>query len=732
MLASSETPRWRDVKARPPAPRRILVAGALVIVFLLAASGLTIWQMRQHDIAEAKRELTTLDILLAEESERATQSVDLILTSLRDAMLAEGVSGPGALARTQSGVRTYDLLRSRLAGVPQLDAITVIDATGKLVNFSRFFPIPDVDVSDRDYFTALRDNPRDVAFLSAPVENRGTGTWTIYLARRITGASGEFLGLVLGAMNLGYFEDLYRSLHVGPGGAVSLWRTDGTLLARYPSLPGIGHTFKIQSFSGILRVGEPVVYEVRASIDSRSRIVATVAARQFPIVINVTETFDQVLEDWRDTAALMGAGTALAVLLTLAIVWLLMRQFATYEALAAATAAREQAEEQLRQSQKLEVVGQLTGGIAHDFNNLLTAVLGNLELLLTNVGDEDQRLKRWARNGLEAARRGAMLTQRLLAFSRRQPLDPKTTDVCQLLVSMSDLLRRTLGETVEVETVVAAGLWSAFVDVNQLDSAILNIAINARDAMEGRGRLTIEAANAVLDAAYGAANGDVAPGDYVVISLSDTGKGIAKDVIDKVFEPFFTTKPIGQGTGLGLSQVYGFVKQTGGHIKIYSEVGQGTSVKLYLPRSLDPAATAREAQGDPESLRGRGQRILVVEDDAEVRLYSVETLEQFGYRVDAAQDAAGALAILRDVPDIDLLFTDVGLPGRNGRELATEALRLRPTLKVLFTTGYARNAIVHHGRLDAGVQLITKPFTRAELANKIRLVFGQVEAEAQG
>jgi CheY-like chemotaxis protein len=322
---------------------------------------------------------------------------------------------------------------------------------------------------------------------------------------------------------------------------------------------------------------------------------------------------------------------------------------------------------------------------------------------------------------MRGADRAASLTQRLLAFSRRQPLDPKSVDVGRLVTGMSELLRRTLGEQIAIETVLAGGLWRVHVDPNQLEIGILNLAVNARDAMPKGGKLTIETANAYLDEAYAASQAEVVPGQYVVVSISDTGTGMSREVQAHAFEPFYTTKDIGQGTGLGLSQVYGFVKQSGGHVRLYSEEGLGTTVRLYLPRLLSDEGGATEQAATHHAPHSRsGETILVVEDDEDVRAHSTGILRELGYVVLMAPAAAVALQILREHPEIELLFTDVGLPGgMNGRQLADEARKLRPDLKVLFTTGYARNAIVHDGRLDPGVSLLTKPFTFAALAAKL-------------
>jgi PAS domain S-box-containing protein len=384
-------------------------------------------------------------------------------------------------------------------------------------------------------------------------------------------------------------------------------------------------------------------------------------------------------------------------------------------------------EDALRQAQKMEAVGQLTGGVAHDFNNLLQIIIGNLDTIRRNLPAELTRLQRASNNAMAGAQRAAALTQRLLAFSRRQPLDPKPIDVNALVNGLSQLVHRTLGETIAVESVLGAGLWRVEVDPNELEAAILNLAVNARDAMADGGRLTIETANAHIDQSYASTHAEVVPGQYVSVSVSDTGSGMDAKTIAQAFEPFFTTKPIGKGTGLGLSQVYGFVKQSGGHVKIYSELGQGTTVKIYLPRLSGEAVQAQEEQAGPIPDGSAEETILVVEDDDDVRTYSVESLRELGYRVIEAHDGPSALRLLERQERVDLLFTDVVLPSNmTGAQVAAQARGMRPNLKVLFTTGYARNAIIHQGRLDKGVQLITKPFSFADLASKIRDVLDGV------
>jgi PAS domain S-box-containing protein len=382
--------------------------------------------------------------------------------------------------------------------------------------------------------------------------------------------------------------------------------------------------------------------------------------------------------------------------------------------------ALEEARQALFQSQKMEAVGQLTGGVAHDFNNLLTVIIGGLDTISRSKLVENTRVARALEMSRHAADRAITLTSRLLAFSRKQPLQPTPTDLNKLVRDMTDLLHRTLGEHIELEGVLSPRLWTAEVDQNQLESAILNLAVNARDAMRGGGKLTVETANTYLDAHYTAHDAEVIPGQYVMVSMTDNGSGIAKEILSKVFEPFFTTKEVGRGTGLGLSQVYGFVKQSGGHVTIYSEKGQGTCVKLYFPRYRGDGVAEEQPLDEDQPGAEADEVVLVVEDSADVRAFSVMSLSELGYTVREATDAESALRILESDQRVDLLFTDVVLPGKSGRFLADAAAQARPGLKILFTTGYSRNAILHHGRLDADVQLLPKPFTFEQLASRVR------------
>lgn len=395
-----------------------------------------------------------------------------------------------------------------------------------------------------------------------------------------------------------------------------------------------------------------------------------------------------------------------------------------------AQAALKRTEQALQQAQKMEAIGKLTGGIAHDFNNLLQIIAGNLHLIATDVvGNE--RAERRVAGALGGVSRGAKLASHLLAFGRRQALDPKVVNIGKLLFSMEDMLRRSLGDAIEIETIVSGGLWNTLVDVTQVENAVLNLSINARDAMNEAGKLTIEIGNAFLDDAYARNHTEVTPGQYVMLAVTDTGSGMTPEILRQAFDPFFSTKPEGQGTGLGLSMVYGFVKQSGGHITIYSEIGYGTTVKLYLPRALE----SEDALAPPvaEAIVGGSETILVVEDDEDLCETVVEMLAELGYHILKVNEAAGALAIIQSGVKIDLLFTDVVMPGvLRSPDMVRKARECLPNLAVLYTSGYTQNAIVHGGRLDPGVELLSKPYTREALAHKIRHVINNQKQREHG
>jgi two-component system NtrC family sensor kinase len=514
------------------------------------------------------------------------------------------------------------------------------------------------------------------------------------------------------------------------------------VLARFPAIEKAGLRLSPTSpiFQHIKNRRESGTLTAVSALDGKERIFAF---RKLPRI----EAYASTGIDVADINAAWLGGMARHLIFglpaTIAVIGLCLmalrraqREARANEMLVQEIARREATEDALRQAQKMEAVGRLTGGIAHDFNNLLTAIIGNLDLALRRLPEGD-RIRNWLTNSRKASERAATLVQRLLAFSRQHPLEVKSVEINRLVQDMSDLLGRTLGETVTIETVLAGGVWKAALDPNQLENTILNLAVNARDAMKDGGRLTIETANCHLDEHYVAQSGaEIAPGQFVMVAVSDSGSGMSQDVMNRAFEPFFTTKPVGAGTGLGLSQAYGFVKQSGGHIRIYSEVGVGTTIKLYFPRLAGqpdiPVWSTREPNAAAAEPAARGETVLVVEDNEQVNKLAVETLEERGYKVISAGDGPSALQRLDGVANIDLLLTDVVLPnGMNGRQLAEEITRRRPAIKVLYITGYTRNAIIHHGRLDPDIDLLTKPFTADALARKIRTILDGVARPAK-
>ena len=465
-------------------------------------------------------------------------------------------------------------------------------------------------------------------------------------------------------------------------------------------------------YGGVLRTGVPIRFERELVATGRHLELAAFRIEP-PSRRQVAVLFQDITARKRAEAVLQNLNETLEV------------------RVAEAIAERKNAEDALRQSQKMEAVGQLTGGIAHDFNNLLTGIIGSLELLEVRLRQgRTSEIHRYVAAAQGASKRAAALTHRLLAFSRRQTLDPKPTDVNRLVMDMEELIRRTVGPQIALEVVTAGGLWSALIDASQLESALLNLCINARDAMPEGGRITIETANKWLDD-QAAGGRDLPPGQYLSLCVTDTGTGMTPDVIARAFDPFFTTKPIGQGTGLGLSMVYGFVRQSGGQVRIYSEVGCGTTMCLYLPRHYGSSSEIAASTRPVSSVREpTGKTVLIVDDEPSVRMLVTEVLEELGFSSIEASDGPTGLRILESDAAVDLLITDVGLPGGiNGRQLADAARMARPQLRVLFITGYAENAIISSGHLAPGMRILTKPFVMTALANRINEMIGDDRKE---
>jgi two-component system NtrC family sensor kinase len=623
--------------------------------------------------------------------------------------------------RTEPTIRTNqaelsERLKQFVNALPDIGSIWILNAKGDAIVSSLLFPIPPaVNAPERAYLKSQL--AQDSNFhVGEVLRIQMTGRLIFPVSKWRTDTSGTFSGITEISALPEAFERFYEPLAARTSASFALIRDDGAVLARYPvpTTPGI----KLDASTGFAQTvarnpagGE---YTSVSGIDQLERRFAVRKLEGFPIYVTSSLETRDIVQGWLWH---MGGHLVFGVPATAFFIALILLAMRTTSELYAEAERREAAEAGLRQSQKMEAVGQLTGGVAHDFNNLLTIILGNLQLALRHA--PEGRQQRLLANVYHAAERAAELTKRLLAFSRNQPLNPRPIDVNRLVADMSDLLGRTLGETILIETVRGGGLWLTEVDQVELESALLNLAINARDAMPAGGKLTIETGNAFLDEAYCATVEGVKPGQYAMISMTDTGTGMSQEVIAKAFDPFFTTKPAGAGTGLGLSQVHGFVRQSGGHIRIYSEVGEGTTVKVYLPRSFN---RLKETQSEPkteQTRKGGLETVLVVEDDPDVRSFVTETLRGLNYRVLEAADGESAMALVHQPGAIDLLLTDVVMPGMNGRALGEAARQHRPRLKVLYMTGYSRNAIVHQGRLDAGVALIQKPFSESALASRV-------------
>jgi two-component system NtrC family sensor kinase len=652
------------------------------------------------------------------EAQKTFLLVDLALNTIGDRIA--GMSGTDIMQRQE---QIHASLETLVREIPVIQSIWIYDNTGGVLVSSWMQPPPDRDFSDRDFFrTHLK--PGSGTYYGQVYQSLFDARPFFTVSRRIE-HGGEFVGVLEVSVLPSNFFQFFSTLAYTEEVQYALIRSDSLVLVRYPAAPS-GATNRLDEHTGFRRSIEqsPLggIYIATSPIDHVERHIAYRRFGETPLYLTAGIATSAIRTDliWTMAAHLI-YGIPVTLILFLTLFAVLRRT----ERLYAEIDRRSAAEDALRQSQKLDAIGHLTGGVAHDFNNLLTVIIGNLETAQRQLESWTEgaqvKLARRLDHAMQGAQRAATLTKRLLAFSRQQPLNPIPLDVNRTLNGLAEFLRRALGEDVSLEIVGGAGVWPVEADLAELEAVVLNLGLNARDAMPEGGKLTIEASNSYLDEVYCRQSGDVRPGQYVQIAVTDTGSGMSKEVIERAFEPFFTTKQSGQGTGLGLSQVYGFVKQSGGHVKIYSEVGEGTTIKVYLPRSARKSAAGEDVKSEPT--RGRlDECILVVEDDADVRGYVVETLGTLGYGVLEAADADDALRLLRETKAVHLLLTDVVMPGMNGRKLADEARLQQPSLKVLYMTGYSRNAIVHQGRLDPDVDLIQKPLTSEQLATAVRKV----------
>lgn len=698
----------------------LLAATVLVPLVLFAGASWMAYGETQRQYEE--RVSRTLDLLYV--GARATFETQQLVVSNVLGLIDDFSDGE----IRQNEARLHEQLQHLVRRLPQVEDVFVLDRNGLPLVAANVYPLPaNVSAADRPYFIAHRDG-REARYVSETFRSRIKGSEIFQYSERRLRPDGGFDGVVLVAIPPAYFGKLFEQAAEADHYTTSLIRADGELLARFPAYTG--SVTRLEASSSFMRAIAASPDGGRYSTPSGAfdGIARTVVYRKLPdlpVYVAVGVARDAMLQAWLHR---MGSHLLFGLPATLALFALALlasrraaRQGETLERLREEQIKRTAAEESLRQSQKMTAVGQLTAGIAHDFNNLLTGIGGAIEMIGRRVPEPTPEVVRFLELARTGVARAATLTQRMLAFSRQQPLQIEAIDANRLVTGMSELLRRTLGETVQIETVLSGGLWRAKADPTQLEAAVLNLAINARDAMPGGGTLTIETANAHLDDAYAAANAEVTPGQFVMIAVSDTGTGMDQQTIARAFEPFFTTKERGQGTGLGLSMTFGYVKQIGGHLKIYSELGHGTTVKLYLPRAHMEVGALPELAQAASVASGTGPITLVVEDDPVVRDFAVAACRECGCSVYEAGDGEQALRILEQHGDIQLLFTDVGLPGgMNGRQLAGLATTRRPDLKVLYMTGYTANAIVHHGVIDAGVNFLGKPFSVSALAAKIK------------
>jgi len=710
----------KEMQARTTTVRQLQFLAAASLLLPLLFFTFAGWVSYRATQALAHERIGRLLDVMQEQALKAFQSTNLAIDTI-DSLLA----GRSESAIKSDEMQLHQRLREILATLPEVQSIWIFGPTGHPQVITRDFPAPYAeDFATLDYFLVPRDGPAGVYIGSVHQSASGGQPYFTFDRARRNG-DGTFAGVIELSLLPSDFSRFYGQLANSPGLLFAMVRDDGTMLARFPP-PREGQQTLSENSGFRKALAANAAAGTYTSISAAGNVMRHVVYRRIPgftkvyLLTGIEES--EIVREWiGGLAPYLLVGVPATALLFGALVVVLQRTRRLY----AEQDQRVAAEAAMRQSQRLDAIGHLTGGVAHDFNNLLTIITGNLEAAQRQLESWTEgaqiKLGRRLENAMQGALRAATMTKRLLAFSRQQPLNPTALDVNGLLNGLSDFLRRALGEQISLEIVGGGGVWPVEVDPNELETAILNLAVNARDAMPDGGKMTIETSNSYLDEAYCRANPDIRPGQYVQIAVTDTGTGMSKAVIERAFEPFFTTKQYGQGTGLGLSQVYGFVRQSGGHAKIYSEAGEGTTVKIYLPRFLGRVAPLEDIKSKPS--RGRADEcILVVEDDADVRTYVVETLQTLGYGVLEAAGAEEALRLLQGSPTVSLLLTDVVMPGMNGRKLADEARQQRPALKVVFMTGYSRNAIVHHGRLDPGVELIQKPLTSEQLAATVRRV----------
>ena len=715
------------------------VLAGVVVVLIVAATAHQLQGSRAAILADTEYQLSRLDMVFAEQTGRAVESVDFLLRNAIEALETRR-------AATPFDSNAYDdWLRQRIAGVHQLNEIAITDRDGHILYSSRPGPARELPPKVRALVAAEADHTSTAGPLFSEPIRSADGRWTALMLRPIKAADGAFEGAAIAFLNLAYFEDFYRAVELNAGGAILLHLRDGTVLARYPHWDAIiGQSYAdLPPFKDILAHGMAGTVVMDSPIDGSRRVLAIRALKAFPLAVNVSVAENRVLAGWRRQTTTF---SLVAVVASLAIVGLLLllaqrsRQIErllgeyrvakdsaeeAHRQVIEQMAERERAEAALRQAQRIEAIGQLTGGVAHDFNNLLTVLIGNIDLI-SRAASLDPALAQRLSAMRAAAERGAMLTGHLLAFARRQPLSPRAVDVNALIGGMHGLLQSALGPRMQIETRLAPGLGPAMVDPTQFELVILNLVINARDAMPGGGVVTVETAE--THRAPPLRGEEPAEGDYVSVCVRDVGVGMTPEIQARAFEPFFTTKGPGAGSGLGLSQVFGTARQSGGDVRIDSMPGRGTAVTVYLPRAAAGVVPAIAPIVESDEQRASEAIILVVDDDEAVRGTTAGVLQDLGYSVVQAGDGETALELLGQSGMIDVLLTDVVMNGMSGPELAREAQTSQPLLPIVFISGYADPVGVAGDR--RGYRLIKKPFSPADLRRHIEAALAESRAAA--
>ncbi len=722
----------------PRVSRSLQVLALVVLLLIVGATAQQLMQIRSAILDETERQMARLDMVFAEQTGRAVETINFIVGNAIDTVEQQRGNGP-----IDTGLILRQMRRS-IEGVRQCNGIAITDAAGHVlygVPETVDSRLPEAGLALLNGFAHDKENG---LVISEPFKGPGGG-WNALLMRPIRAPDGTLEGAGVAWINLAYFEDFYKAVELTENGAIILHRRDGVVLARYPhNEKAIGTSFAdLPPFRDVLSHAQAGVVLMDSPLDGSVRVLAIRALKAFPLAVQVSVDESRVLIGWRRQAwifamlALVASAVIVSQLLALATrsreVEVLAGEFRAAKetaeqanvALREQMAERERAEAALRQAQRIEAVGQLTGGVAHDFNNLLTVLLGNIDLIEGSGGLDARNTDRLL-SMRGAAERGARLTAQLLAFARQQPLAPRAVDLNAVVTGMEGLMQSALGRNVRIRNRLADDLWPALVDPTQIELVILNLAINARDAMARGGELTIETGNVHLPPPRGA---DALPeGDYVEIRVSDTGVGMTPDVLAKAFEPFFTTKPVGSGSGLGLSQVFGTARQSGGDVSIESQPGQGTTVTLHLPRAPDIASDAPAPRLAPAGAEPDKRVLLLVDDDPAVRETAAELLRSLGYTVIEAGGGWDALDCLRDAPQIALLLTDVVMPDMNGPTLAEAARAMRPGLPVVFMSGYSELAGIADGA--ALGPLVRKPFRPSEMTDQIAAAFSAIPATA--